>query len=117
MSRAFATVPGPIPGGPGGLYGGTVPIENGAPPSTYAVASVIKGERGSLARLVGVTALRSIFIIPGLWGVARLMPGLPSMTWWQTTLLGLGASTTISLGLLVFYWMKEKTFGLEVPYG
>ncbi len=66
----------------------------------------------------GVTALRAIFIIPGLWGVSKLLPGLPKMTWWQTTLFGLGASTTISAGLLVFYWFKEKTTNTnsEVPY-
>lgn len=102
---------------PGGLYGDArVPIENGAPPSTYAVAAVLNGEPGSFARLIGVTILRAVFIIPGLWLSGKVVPGveigLP-----QSVGMGLAASASISTGLLGWYWLKAKHNQIQVPYG
>lgn len=37
-----------------------------SPPSSYAVAAVLEGEPFAVARVVGATAVRSAFIVPGL---------------------------------------------------
>lgn len=98
----------------GGLYGGTIPIENGSPPSTYAVAAVLKNEPGSFARLIGVTILRAVFIVPGLWLSGKVIPGvqigLP-----QSIGVGLAASASISVGLLGWYYLKAKMIEWEAP--
>lgn len=99
----------------GGLYGGTVPIENGAPPSTYAVAAVLKNEPGSFARLIGVTILRAIFIVPGLWAAGKIIPGV-KIDLPQSIGVGLTASASISIGLLGWYYLKSKMLEWEAPY-
>ena len=99
----------------GGLYGGSIPIENGAPPSTYAVAAVLKNEPGSFARLIGVTILRAIFIVPGLWLSAKFVPGV-QMGLPQSIGVGLAASASISAGLLGWYFLKSKLLEWEAPY-
>lgn len=88
-----------------GFYG-NVPVDNGSPPSTYAVAGVLNKEPGSIARLVGVTAIRSICIAPGIWIVTKLVA--PEVSTWKVLLISLGGSATISLGMLVWYWMRMK---------
>lgn len=111
----FHTVPAYPSMSRGGLYGGAIPIENGAPPSTYAVAAFINGEPGSFARLVGVTVLRAVFVIPGLWMSAKVVPGV-DLGLFQATLMGVAASSTISAGLVVWYWLKMKNHQMQVPY-
>lgn len=89
-------------------FHGAVPMENGAPPSSYAVAAVVNGERGGIPRLIGVTGVRALMIAPGIWIADRLMGGEgPRLGWLRTGAFSLAASTTISLGLLVLY--KAKT--------
>jgi hypothetical protein len=112
MSR-FHTVPVYPRGGFYGVKG--VPIENGAPPSTYAVAAFINGEPGSFARLVGVTVLRAVFIVPSLWLSAKIVPGVkiglvPSL------LMGVAASAGISTGLVGWYWLKTKAGQMARAY-
>lgn len=89
----------------GGMHG-RVPMENGSPPSTYAVASVINGEPGGAARLVGVTALRAIFIAPGIWLGGKVV-GM-KVTGWPLLGMTMSASGAISIGLLGWYWLKTK---------
>jgi len=89
--------------------GGDIPIERGAPPSSYAVAAFVNGEKGSFARLVGVTVIRAIFIWPGLMGVGYLvMPKDNRLGVWRSVALALGASTSISTGLVIWYRLKKS---------
>lgn len=81
-------------------------LEQGAPPSSYAVAAALDGEEGAILRLVGLTFLRGVFILPGLWVVAKIskieLDGL--------RLLGLsfGGSATITLGMLGYYYIQRR---------
>lgn len=88
-----------------GFYG-AVPVDNGSPPSTYAVAGVLNKEPGSVARLVGVTAIRAVCIMPGIWVVTKLVA--PEVSTWKTILISLGGSATISIGMLLWYWLRMK---------
>ena len=88
-----------------GFYG-NVPVDNGSPPSTYAVAGVLNREPGSVARLVGVTAIRAVCIMPGIWVVTKLVA--PEVSTWKTILISLGGSATISLGMLLWYYLRMK---------
>lgn len=82
-------------------------LENGAPPSSYAVVDVLDGERGAILRLAGLTALRGLFIMPGLWIVGRLSK--VEMTPMQLLVLSFGGSTTISLGMIGYYAVRRAT--------
>ncbi len=95
-----------------GFYG-AVPVDNGSPPSTYAVAGVLNKEPGSVARLVGVTAIRAVCIMPGIWVVTKLVA--PEVSTWKTILISLGGSATISIGMLVWYWLRMKGEPQDVP--
>ena len=88
-----------------GFYG-AVPVDNGSPPSTYAVAGVLNKEPGSVARLVGVTAIRAVCIMPGIWVVTKLVA--PEVSTWKTILISLGGSATISIGMLAWYWLRMR---------
>lgn len=91
-----------------GGFHGAVPMESGAPPSSYAVAAVVNGERGGIPRLIGVTGVRALMIAPGIWIADRLMRGKNEpLSIWRTGGMSLAASTTISLGLLVLYKAKS----------
>lgn len=41
-------------------------IRKNSPPSSYAIAAVIEGEKGGWPRTIGQTLQRSLFIAPGL---------------------------------------------------
>jgi len=92
-------------------YYGNVPVGNQAPPSTYAVAAVLEKEPGSFVRLVGVTAIRAVFIIPGIWIAAKLTD-IEIKPPWKLVATGFAASCTISGGMLLWYWLKKK--GIDV---
>jgi hypothetical protein len=93
--------------GRGGLYGQT-PVENGAPPSTYAIAAFLEGEPGSTARLIGTTVLRSVFIVPGVWVASKVFAREADLSMLQIGAMGLTASSTITAGLLLWYWLKRR---------
>lgn len=97
----------------GGRYGlRGVPIERDSMPSSYAVAAVINGEDGSWVRLLHVTFVRALFMVPFVWGTGRLMDikqlrptdakGAATMA-----LFALGMSVSQSVGLLGVYGVKS----------
>lgn len=81
-------------------------VEPQGPPSSYAVAAVLDGESGAIPRLVGLTVLRAIFIIPALYLGSRVFAR--DLKFWQTCLLSLSASSGISSGMLVWYKIQRK---------
>lgn len=82
-------------------------LENGSPPSSYAVVSVLDGEPGSFMRLIGLTFLRGCFILPGLWVAARVTK--VELTSIQLVSLSFAGSATISAGMVAYYWIRRKT--------
>jgi hypothetical protein len=56
--------------------------------------------------LLGVTFTRAIFIGPGIW-IATKLTSVEAAKW-QYIAMTLGASATISGGLLVWYWIRSK---------
>lgn len=81
-------------------------VENGAPPSSYAVVGVLDGDGGAVVRLAGLTLLRGCFIVPGLWVASRIM----RVDLEPLELLGLSfaGSGTISLGMIAYYWIGRQ---------
>ena len=47
--------------------GNQVLVEEGSPPSSYAIADLVRGEPGALGRTASLTLQRAIFIVPGLY--------------------------------------------------
>ncbi len=41
-------------------------VDPKSPPSSYAVAAALEGEPYAMARVAGATAMRGLFIVPGL---------------------------------------------------
>ena len=80
-------------------------IEQAAPPSTYAVAAFLGGQPGSGARLLGLTALRAVFILPGLW-LASSMSNV-KMSGGQLVAFSLASSVTITGGMIGWYKLNE----------
>lgn len=77
-------------------------VEAQAPPSSYAIADMIEGKPGALPRAIKFTALRSVFLVPGLYAA-----GIRG-----TTLLkgaGLG-SVGLSLYLLGLYSVRKRRY-------
>lgn len=82
-------------------------VEQNAPPSSYAVAAVLDGQSGAIIRLVGLTALRGIFIMPGLWLASKVLrTDLDTM---DVVGLSFTGSLTISLGMLGYYAIRRVT--------
>lgn len=81
------------------------PVEAAAPPSTYAVAAVLEGHEGAVIRLAGLTALRSVFILPGLF-IATKMTGA-KMGGGDLIAASFASSCTISAGMLAWYRLKQ----------
>jgi len=105
---------------PNGRYNGFVPpprapappssdseTQRGEPPSTYAVLGVIEGDGGAALRLAGLTVLRGVFIVPGLWVASRLAK--VEMTPMQLVVSSFGGSATISLGMIAYYAIRRAT--------
>lgn len=87
-----------------------------APPSKYAIEGFVRGEPGSFQRVAGLTLLRSAIIAPGLFavGVVFREPGLRG-----AKLVGasLAASTTVTLGMLGYTFLKLKVFNRDAGPG
>jgi hypothetical protein len=77
-----------------------------SPPSTYAVADFLDGADGSTIRLGALTALRSVFIAPGLW-IAAKVSGVP-LSFGQVVGLSLASSATITAGMLGMYAIRRR---------
>jgi len=81
-------------------------VEQNAPPSSYAVAAVIDGDQGAILRLVGLTFLRGIFILPGLWVVTKLTK--TDLDALKLLALSFGGSATISIGMIGYYLVQRR---------
>lgn len=90
-----------------GAFGGPTDVQlDQAPPSTYAVTSLVRGEPGALIRVAGLTAVRSLFIAPGIY-VAGKAFGWEGMTGWK--LAGAAVITSVSLSAFMcgWYWYRD----------
>lgn len=70
-------------------------VQRGDPPSTYCALAFIEGQRGAGWRFLGATAVRSLFIAPGL--------AFAGLRGWKLTQSALFASMSISTILLLYY--------------
>ena len=71
-----------------------------SPPSSYAIAGVLDGERGAWGRVARATAERSVMIAPGLW-----LAGIRG----RELLAGAAlASVSITTVLFAHYWRKKR---------
>lgn len=77
-----------------------------APPSSYAIASLIDGEPGSLGRVAVLTLQRSLIVSPGLY-----LSGLRGRQLVRSSLL---ASASVTGLLVAWYWLKYKR-GVRLP--
>jgi len=84
-------------------------IQEAAPPSTYAVAAFLEGQPGSGMRLLGLTALRAVFILPGLWIASAMSP--VKLSGGQLVAFSLASSATITGGMLGWYKINEMRHG------
>lgn len=82
-------------------------IEDSAPPSTYAVAAVIQGQRGAVLRMIGLTAARGAAITPGLWLSGKAL-GIKELTGWKLVGTAMAASSCITIFMYVWYSMGAK---------
>lgn len=80
-------------------------IQEAAPPSTYAVAAFLEGQSGSGVRLLGLTALRAVFILPGLWLASSMSP--VKLSGGQLVAFSLASSATITGGMIGWYKLHE----------
>ncbi len=71
------------------------------PPSTYAIEDFLDGVPGSGARVVGLTALRSLIIAPGIYVASPTMPRA------QLAKTAVAVSVSVSLGMGLWYWLKR----------
>jgi hypothetical protein len=88
------------------------PVEREAPPSTYAVAALLNKEPGAAMRVLGVTAVRTVTIVPGVWLASKTF--VRSVNFWQVILISVFTSTTITLGMLGWYWLKKRAATEEI---
>ena len=77
-------------------------VEAQAPPSSYAIADMIEGKPGALPRVVKLTALRSVFLIPGLFAA-----GIRGTTLLKGAALG---SVSLSVYLLGLYSVRKRRY-------
>lgn len=82
-------------------------VQEASPPSTYAVAAFLQGERGSGMKLLGLTAIRSAFILPGLWLANGFAPKESKLSGGQLVAYSLASSGTITLGMLAWYKLYD----------
>ena len=67
-------------------------MEEGAPPSDYAIEALVRGRPGGLPRTLALTAKRTLFIAPGLY-----FAGIRGrQLFWGSV----AASVTITLGMI-----------------
>jgi hypothetical protein len=74
-------------------------VQRGDPPSTYCALAFIEGQPGSGWRFAGATAVRSLFILPGL--------AFAGARGWGLVKSSLFASMSISTVLLLYYGYKR----------
>lgn len=84
-------------------------IAEASPPSTYAVAAFLEGQPGSGTRLLGLTALRAAFILPGLWIASAMSP--VKLSGGQLVAFSLASSATITGGMIGWYKLHELRQG------
>lgn len=80
-------------------------IEQGAPPSSYAVAAFLEGQPGAGWRLLALTGLRAAFILPGLWIASSMSP--VKLSGGQLVAFSLASSATITGGMIGWYKLHE----------
>lgn len=83
-----------------------VPIKEGAPPSSYAIADWVEGEPGALRRVTVLTAKRVAFIWPGVFVYSRLLDR--EMGIGKQIILSTLVSYSITGGLYLYYKNKER---------
>lgn len=83
-------------------------VEDAAPPSTYAVAAVLQGQRGSTLRIVGLTLARGTAILPALWVAGKILKISELKVGWKLVGAAMAASTGISLAMLAWYYLGSK---------
>lgn len=75
-------------------------VQSQSPPSTYAIAALLDGEKQSGMRVLGLTLERAFFIGTGLYVAGfrgqELMRG------------ALSASTAITGWIVADYWLKKR---------
>jgi hypothetical protein len=80
-----------------------VPPAN-APPSSYAIHDLVNNVPGALPRVMGLTLLRSAFILPGLYVVG--------VRGWKHLMGGAAAaSVSITLSMLILCALKSTRDG------
>lgn len=77
-----------------------------SPPSSYAIAALIKGEEGAAAEVARVTAKRAALIWPGVWAYQALVG--PSMPLRQQVGMTAFISLSITGGLYLYYRSKME---------
>lgn len=75
-------------------------VDNGSPPSSYAISDVYEGVPGAWGRVLVTTAQRSLFIFPGL-----LLAGIRDK---RLVYGAVGGSISITCALLIFYGLRKK---------
>lgn len=85
-------------------------VEDHAPPSSYAIASFLLNEPGSFGRVLALTAIRTVFIIPGVWLAGKVVPGVRVRGLQHVAVASL-VSTTLTASLTVLYLTKLLSEG------
>jgi hypothetical protein len=105
--RGFARGLGNLGLGDDAVPPSATPVEviDGAPELQPArpvttIDSFLQGQPGSGVRLLTMTALRSVFIFPGLWLVNSFSPKENKLSNGQMVVYSLAGSSTITLGML-----------------
>ena len=82
-------------------------MEEGAPPSDYAIEALVRGRPGGLSRTVVLTAWRSLLIAPGLY-VAGVRG--KSLAWGSVA-----ASVSITLGMIAVRAARKRASERRLP--
>lgn len=83
-------------------------VLRGDPPSTYCALAFIEGQPGAAWRFAGATAVRSLFILPGL--------AFAGARGWKLVGSSLAASMSISTVLLLYYgYQRAKSLKSGQP--
>lgn len=82
-------------------------MEEGAPPSDYAIEALVRGRPGGLPRTLGLTAKRTLFIAPGLY-----LAGIRGrQLFWGSV----AASVTITLGMIAVRAARKSAERARLP--
>lgn len=86
-----------------------------APPSSYAVTSLVRGEPGALLRVAGLTAVRSFFIAPGIYLAGKAFGFSDKLTPWKLAGASLITSISLSTFMCAWYWYRDTVQGVRPP--